>query len=555
MPVLLRHSGDLPEPTAYDAWFPVTGAGGRGPEDKKLPKLAHKLDAAFSDICAEWWEVSATLAHAPGAELAYATTCSSYASDFGLMMAWARLTEIAARESSPYLVVCDDPWLFRHLAALPRVEAGTAPPLAPAVMALRLRGFLARTRLIARLVHSWLATRHQRLTLDPGDPVILVYGHPDSDANGHDAYFADLMERLAGVKRLLHTDCPPGRASRLAADGRTASLHAWGNPWLTPALLFVRWRPLREHRQGSYGWLVRRAAEKEGGGAAHAMNRWQHICQDAWLAQARPAAVAWPWENHGWERALCRKARQSGVPTVGYQHTVIGPHQLNYSPATNIDGVASLPDRVACVGPAYRDQLAAWGVPAERLIIAGSLRIGRNESDPYDAQGPVFVALSARRSTARHQLRAVEAAAEQGHRFLVKEHPMYPLDFRETDRVRRTDGTIGEQRSLSAVVYSTGTSGLEALLAGLPTFRLLPEDDIAIAILPPFVSVQPVVAEDLADALAAARKPAALSRDRVLAHVDMEIWRRLLMAGGEEMSGVARKQAAGVSPRLREGMG
>ena len=91
-----------------------------------------------------------------------------------------------------------------------------------------------------------------------------------------------------------------------------------------------------------HGNPMRRAAEKEGDGAAHAMNAWQRQCQKAWLAHTRPAVVAWPWENHGWERDFCRQARRLGVTTLGYQHTVIGPHQLNYSPATNKDGLDSL---------------------------------------------------------------------------------------------------------------------------------------------------------------------------------------------------------------------
>ena len=109
---------------------------------------------------------------------------------------------------------------------------------------------------------------------------------------------------------------------------------------------------------------------------------------------------------------------------------------------------------------------------------------------------------------------------------------MYPLAFEETDLIRRTDGTIGEQSSLSAVFYSTGTSGLEALLAGLPTFRLLPEDVIAINVLPSSLSAVPVTAGGLADALASALKQPNAEWSDVLAPVDWDLWRQLL-AGGD----------------------
>ncbi len=529
MPVLLRRSSDLPEPSAYDSWFAVTGARGRGAPEKRMGDVALHLEDAFNAVAPEWWRVGRELASGPGAELAYAPTCAAYGSDFGLMMAWCRWVRDLAATEQRCLVACDDPWLYRQLAAIPGVAAGKAPPLWPRALMLTARGWLARVRLIARLALTARGLRRQRATHAPGDPVILVYGHPRSTAHGDDAYFGPLMRRMKEVKRLLHTDCPAGRARELGADGRTASLHAWGPAWWrTPALMFALWRPTPEQRNGNWGWLVRRAAALEGGGAAHTMNAWQRLCHDSWLGAVRPRAVAWPWENHGWERAFCRTARQLGVATVGYQHTVIGPHQLNYAPATNVDGEASFPDTVACGGPAYRDQLAAWGVDPGRLSIVGSLRILAAESDAFDAAGPVFVALSARRSIARQQVAAVEEAAKSGFRFAVKEHPMYPLAVRESENVRRATGTVLEQRGVSGVLYSTGTSGLEALLAGLPTFRLLPEDEIAVDVLPDFAAPVIVTAETLVEALAQPPGRPNLDWDRVLAPVDWALWESLL---------------------------
>lgn len=529
MPVLLRKSGDLPEPAAYRTWFPVTGACGRGSLDKKHPGLGPKLHAAFDNICRTWINVAAALGDAPGAELAYATTCAGYGSDFGLMMAWGRLVEDLAEEPETCLVVCDDPWLFRHLATLSGVAAGRAPSLWTATGRLRLRGLAARLRLGARLLWAVLTTRSQRGAADTGGPAILVYGHPQSTADD-DAYFGPMLRKVPKLKRVLHTDCGPRRAKSLAADGRTASLHAWGNPWRLPGLLWQRWRPRREHLQGPFGWLVRRAAEKEAGGGAHGMNAWQRYCQEAWLADTRPTVVAWPWENHGWERAFCRQARNRNVATVGSQHTVIGPHQLNYNPATNIDAEFSLPDTLVCDGPAYRDQLEDWGISPDRMKIGGSLRIKQIDGEIFDADGPCFVALSANQRVASQQIDAVKAAAGR-FRFLVKEHPMYPLTFEETDSIHRTDKTIGEQPSLSAVFFSTGTSGLEALLAGIPTFQLLPEDMIAVDILPDFLSAVPVTAGGLTDALGSAPKRPNVEWGDVLAPVDWDLWRQLLGTG------------------------
>lgn len=537
MPVLLRQSRDLPEPSAHDVWFAVTDARGRGPEDRKLPDLARKLESAYDRICPIWWEVAKTLASEPTAELASAPVCAGYGSDFGLMMAWGRLTEETARDRRTCLVICDDPWLFRHLSMLPGVESGSEPPLLPTVLRLRLRGVLARIRLVVRLAWSSLATRDQRRAHSAGDLVILVYGHPRSSADGSDAYFGALYRDMPHVKRALHTDCFVAQASALAADMRTASLHAWGSPWRIPGIVFVRWRPTREQRQGRYGWLVSRAAEIEGSGGAHPMNAWQRMCQEAWLAAVKPAAVAWPWENFGWERALCRTARRLGVTTVGYQHTAIGPHQVNYSPATNADGDASLPDTVVCSGQAYMDQLIDWGFPKERLVLGGSLRIAIDRTDHYDPDGPVFVALSGLLPIARQQIVAAGKIAASGRRVLIKEHPMYPIDFDEADGITKTDVPLAHHDGLSAVLYSTGTTGLEALYAGLPAIRLLPEDRIAINVLPENIEALSATADEIVGVVANAGKPVRHDLTGVLAPVDMDVWQRVLAVPAGDSGG------------------
>jgi len=538
MTVLLRRSCEVLPAAAFDRWFVAASVLDRQsaadflPVAKKLSNLGSRLEAAFDAVCSEWWRTAKALANGPDAELSSAVTCAGYGSDFGLMMAWGHLVGELAAEPARTLVVCNDPWLFRHLAAIAGVDAGAASPLWPAAIRLATRGHAARLALACRLACSALATRRQRAYFSAGDAVILVYGHPRSDAYGHDDYFGTMMKEFPGLKRALHTDCGVKQARLLAGDGRTASLHAWGRAGWTPGLLFVHWRPEPKDLRGSCGWLVRRAAAVEGSGAAHAINVWQRLCQEAWLADAKPAVVAWPWENHGWERALCRAARRLGVKTVGYQHTVIGRHQLNYSPVANLGGEASLPDVIVCDGPAYRDQLVSWGVPAARLEIGGSLRIRRAVGSVFDPKGPVFAALSARRSIARAQMQAVERAASEGFSFVVRDHPMYPLAFRESDRVRRADRPLAAQKGLAAVFYATGASGLEALLAGLPTFRLLPEDEIAVDVLPPFAAAEAVAGDGLAAALRRVKKPAPLAWERVLADVDWPLWRRLLVGDG-----------------------
>jgi hypothetical protein len=529
MSVLLRRSNALPTPPAYQFWLAVTGTPPLDDPDRKLPGLAKRLEGAFVAGRETWWELGRALSAEPGGDIAHMSTAGAFGSDFGIMLAWTRLVGELAGNDGVTLVVCNDPWLFRHLASLDGVEAGAPPSLAPETLRRRLRGFLARARVALR---NWIATRKLssgRRVMKDGDSVILVYGHPASDSGGNDAYFGDLMARHGALKRLLHTDCPSGQALELGADGRTVSLHAWGNPLVALSLVFCRWRPGVRHLDGEFGWLIRRAETIENSGGGPAMNRWQAHCQERWLDAARPDRVVWPWENHGWERNLCRAAHARNITTIGYQHTVIGPHHFNYATHTNHDGLASIPDVVVADGPAYLDEMQAWGVPLGRLVIGGAFRFPRFGDDLYDPDGPVFVPLSAIPQAARAQLDVARTVAGKGRRIVVKPHPMYPLAFDEGENLVRAERPLAEQRGLSAVLYATGTSGLETVLMGIPGYRLMLEDRISIDVLPRGFTTEAVTVGDAAEAILqgrSSRSPAAW--DDILSDVDRTLWKSLL---------------------------
>ena len=529
MTILLRTSRDLPSDAQWRHWLAVTESDVSGLESsRKLPRLAHGLEAAFEACRETWWDLARRLGRTPTAELSHSVACGAFGSDFGLMLAWDLIARELAALPETHLMVCDDPWAFRQLASRPGVDAGTPPPLRGMEAKRALRGFAARGKLAARLIASVLKTRRFKPAIPQGSRVLLVYGHPGSRTDGFDVYFGTLMRELPALKRLLHCDCPPARAAELAADGRTASLHGWGSVLFALSMPFQAWRPTAEEVSGEFGWLIRRAAARENGGGGPAMNAWQMHCQRRFLERVKPAAVCWPWENHAWERDLCRAARSLGVRSLGYQHTVIGPHQINYSVRANVDGLVSIPDVVIPDGPAYRDELIAWGMPAERLVIAGAWRLPPVSGGRYEASAPVFVPLSAIPAIARMQVEAGRQIARSGRRVLVKLHPMYPLDFAEEANLERTETGITGHPALSAVIAATGTSSLEGLLLGLPTFRLLPDDRLAVDILPAGIKAVAVTPDELPQALADTPPPPPLSYADLLAAPDMDAWKSLL---------------------------
>jgi len=505
------------------------------PKARLLGGLTERLERAFDAIRDEWLAIARNTAGDPGRDHAHMPTLSTYASDFGMMLAWRRLTAEVAKEPETVLVLCDDPWLYRALAELDGVTVRGRPlALWPKLLRAFGRGWLARAAVVGRLAQYWWAARRACGAIAPGGKWILVYGHPESDAEGNDAYFGDLMRQLPDLGRLLHTDCGWPRARALAADGRTLSLHAFGDPRLLPALFLARWKPRPPANDAGTAWLVRRAGVVEASGAAAAMTRWQISCQVRWLRAARPAVVAWPWENHPWERAFARAAKTAGTRCMGYQHSVVGRHMYNQGADTNLDGDASLPDLVLCNGGAYGRDLAAWGMPSERLVEAGAFRLRGASRMSFAPDGPILIALSNDPFLAHQMIEAARPLAGARRRFLVKEHPTCPFPFEESDGFARTEQPFAAMPPLSRIIYCTGTSGLEAYLAGIPVLRFKPVGRVPVDILPGEVKIAAVDADGLGAALERPPSPLAAGYAGLLSEPDPELWKALFETGAPE---------------------
>lgn len=530
MPVSLGHSRNARLSGDGMVWLAFTGSPCRLPPNRMLPDVGRQLEESYEAACGQWMSLGRRFSRERRGWLADMPTAAVDICDFGLMLAWSGLVSRLARQEREVLVVCDDPWMFRHLETLPGVTAHGGVALWRRRLRLRLRGYASRLKVSLRVALAALLYRPQRRRheINPGAPAVAAYGHPSSRGDGYDAYFGDLILRNPQILRILHTDLIGDRIRTLTAERHSASFHAWGNPLFALTLPFVRWRPLLGEGDEPYAWLIRRAAETENGGGALAMTRWQNHCHGNWLRSVRPRCVVWPWENHPWERDFVRRCGDLGVETRGYQHTVVGRHRLNFSPKTNFDGERSLPDRIICNGPAYLEQLIQFGLDPARLIIGGAFRFPAVGHDHYDPEGPVYVALSHITGIASQMLAAIKSLPANCANFVVKSHPMYPVNFDESENISRTQATIPEFRGMRAVLYSNGSTGLEGAMVGVPTWRFLPADRFVPDILPNNVRLPSITRSDIEAILDPRPEFTPVDWNQVMAPVDMAVWAREL---------------------------
>ena len=251
MPVVLAPKFDTSAQLTFKRWLAID-AGTDLPDAATRMNLSVHLEQAFNDEAATWLDLARELGKNQSAGLCHFAAATPINSDFGSLLAWSRVVAELAAEKPTTLVLCTDPWIFRHLATLPSVDAGPPPPLWLKRATKFLRGYIARTRAAVRLIGWHLALRAQARRAPIDGPSIVVYGNPRSRPDGFDGYFGDLMEQIPEITRFLHVDCPPARARMLAADSRSFSLHAWGSVLAALGLPFAKWRPTRAERAGKF---------------------------------------------------------------------------------------------------------------------------------------------------------------------------------------------------------------------------------------------------------------------------------------------------------------
>ena len=111
---------------------------------------------------------------------------------------------------------------------------------------------------------------------------------------------------------------------------------------------------------------------------------------------------------------------------------------------------------------------------------------------------------------------------------VIKQHPMYPVSFAETENLSRTETPMAEFRKLSCVIYCTGASALDALLAGLPSVRLRFADQVSIDVLPKNIGGAVADTAGIFDFVNNPAKPPEIVWRDLFSPVDYGVWASLL---------------------------
>ncbi len=334
---------------------------------------------------------------------------------------------------------------------------------------------------------------------------------PDGREGNDDFYFGDLARRAAdkGLKVLTIYGNPNGKSWKGPKPrvGASPELPEWcAVPLHAP--LACAWSALRT------SFRLRRFALQTEDSLVRAVTR--RACDDCLRPGALPIAVyfflgtelaRWMgsgsclflYEGHGWERCLSLGVRHAGLPVrlVGYQHTILLPHQRSLLGRRRENVFNIPPDAVLYLGHRTLQRMAeshpqALGIPFgtfRRLPSEGGTQV-----QPEPRRRTVLVLPEGHLDETQALFQAALALARRlaNHRFVLRCHPVLPFE-----RVRpHLEGDLGaipnvvlssgrtieaDFLAASAVLYRGSSAVLFAVRYGLKPFYLdlpgLPEID------------------------------------------------------------------------------
>ncbi len=369
----------------------------------------------------------------------------------------------AVRERCPEVPLLAIPWMqmkhpihpaHRELLGPPRRGPGDLRRAASALFSLLYALTLTARLLQIRARHS---TALRALASQRFDLVAKSWRFETGEGAEGDFYYGDLRRRLQekGLRMLTLYSYPRGaawRGPRLASDPETWNLHEMVLlPLSAPLrLVFSQWATSR---------YLSRLGSKTTGLTAEVAKRamldclsFRHLLQGLTYPMFKRAAEIWKprgmltlYEGHPWEQFAWAAAKEAhpSCKTIGYQHTILHPHQLSMLRLPGRDRFSAKPDAVLCLGPHSAEMLRP-AHPGARLIPFGTFRCAEarggasssaglrtaatNGSMPVPGRKTVLVLPEAHAEEMSLLFQTAARIAERlpDHHFILRCHPILP---------------------------------------------------------------------------------------------------------------------------------
>lgn len=222
---------------------------------------------------------------------------------------------------------------------------------------------------------------------------------------------------------------------------------------------------------------------------------YSEIARTLVMKGVKPKAIIFPFENHGWERALLAGARRhlSQTRMIAYQHAPFAARHIGFFPSQSDLNSGRTVDKLIVMGKRFEDLFTRFGWSAEKLALGGSLRFENSDiiisNRKRKTEKVLLIATSIGLSEALDLV--VKAATvirtNQDWRLVVNFHPIVDDDFRQTvsEALEVLMGETGMGRAVlsnekvsnliseaDVLLYNNSGAVFDAFFAGVPAVHV-----------------------------------------------------------------------------------
>lgn len=201
--------------------------------------------------------------------------------------------------------------------------------------------------------------------------------------------------------------------------------------------------------------------------------------------------ILYAYENQPWQKMLCLAAKNNKVKIVAYQHSTVPRFYLTHFLGKDEIKFSPLPDIIITTGKDSVNKYLSCGIPEERLKVGGGFRYLYMFEEKMDIKENsnkinILIALPIDLFIAKTMLITLSKifSHKDFHKakylLLIKEHPYSKVrnlpSFFENLNIKIDESPIGELiKSSQVIIYSSSTTGAEALYFNKKTISYIPE--------------------------------------------------------------------------------